>query len=252
MYTMLILLSIIVIPIPVMMKYMLAGRNAYQGVLEGSLSGLTGVTLVFLMFWLINGVTFFEVLNSALNQIGVEDMNFTGGYAMLGLKDLEPDALKLALDNMKEMTKLAVPGIIIVISMVIAYMNYTVISWFVSKSGRKISMLPPFRLFSLPKSIVLGTLLIYILSYVTSNMGIIDKNMIMFNLELLFTFIFAIQGVAVVFYFGFIKKIPKLLLIIVSGFCLITWIGQAFLFLLGLADVVLGVRKRFSQTNLKQ
>lgn len=233
-----------------MMKYMLTGRNAYRGILEGSMSAMTGVALVFLMFWSMTGATFFEVINSALSQLSVEDMNLSS-YYMMGMKELEPDAMKLVLENVKEMTKLALPGTIIVFSLVIAYLNYAVISWVFRKSGRKISALPPFRAFSLPKNIIMGSLIIYLLSYITANMGIIDKSLIMFNLELLFTFVFSIQGLAVVFYFGHTKKIPKFVLIIVAGIFIMTWLGQTFLFLLGLTDVVLDIRKRFSQTNLK-
>lgn len=240
----------IILPIPVMMKYMLTGRNAYRGILEGSMSAMTGVALVFLMFWSMTGATFFEVINSALSQLSVEDMNLSS-YYMMGMKELEPDAMKLVLENVKEITKLALPGTIIVFSLVIAYLNYAVISWVFRKSGRKISALPPFRAFSLPKNIIMGSLIIYLLSYITANMGIIDKSLIMFNLELLFTFVFSIQGLAVVFYFGYMKKIPKFVLIIVAGIFIMTWLGQTFLFLLGLTDVVLDIRKRFSQTNLK-
>lgn len=249
MYTLLILAIMILLPIPVMMKYMLAGRSAYRGILEGSFSAITGVTLVFLLFWAMTGVTFFEVLNRTLSQINVEDMN-QSSYYMLGMKELEPDAMLLALERMKEMAKLAFPGTIIVFSLVIAYLNYAVISWFINKSGRKISVLPPFRAFSLPKNIIIGAVIIYLLSYITANMGIIDKDLIMFNLELLFTFVFSIQGLAVIFYFGHLKKIPKIVLFIVSGIFMLTWIGQTFLFLLGLTDVVLNIRKRFSQTKL--
>jgi uncharacterized protein YybS (DUF2232 family) len=240
----------IFMPIPIMMRYMLTGRNAYRGILEGSLSAVTGVTLVFLIFWSMTGVTFFDVLNSSLNQISVENMNLSSYYAM-GMKQLQPDAMKLALENAKEMTKLAVPGTLILLCMIVAYLNYGAISWIISRSGRKISALPPFRAFSLPKNIVIGSLIIYLLSYITIQMGIIDKSLMMFNLEMLFTFVFSIQGLAVIFYFGHSKKIPKLILVIVSAVFLLTWLGQTFLFLLGLTDVVLDIRKRFSQTNLK-
>ncbi len=153
---------------------------------------------------------------------------------------------------MKEMAKLAFPGTLIVFSVVIAYLNYGLISWILSKTERKISALPPLRTFSLPKNIILGSLIIYILSYITANMGIIDKNLIMYNLELLFTFIFSIQGLAVVFFFGHMKRIPKLVILIVSGILLLIWLGQTFLFLLGLLDLVLDIRKRLSQTNLSK
>jgi len=247
MYTMLILMIMIFIPIPVMMKYMLTGRNAYRGILEGSLTAVTGVSILFLIFWSLTGATFFEVLNSALNQISVEDMSQS---YLMGMKGLEPDAMQLALDKVKEATKLAFPGTIIVFSLVIAYLNYAFLSWLFGKTGKKVSGLPPFRTFSLPKNILIGSVIIYLLSYITVNMGIIDKSLIMFNLELLFTFVFSIQGLAVIFYFGYLKKIPKVVLVIVSGIFIFTWLGQTFLFLLGLVDVVLNIRRRFSMTNI--
>jgi len=238
----------IVIPIPVMMKYMLTGRSAYRGVLEGSMTAMTGVAVVFLVFWLMTGVTIFHVLNSALNQISVEDMNLSG--YMVGMKQLEPDTMKLALEQMKEMMKLAVPGTIIVISLIIAYLNYSLISWALGKTGKKISKLPPFRVFSLPKNFILGALLIYVLSYIAVSLGIIGKELIMFNLELVFTFLFSVQGLAVVFYFGYLKKIPQIITLIVAGIFFFTWLGQSFLFLLGLTDLVFDIRKRFYRTKL--
>ena len=53
MYELLILLIIFIIPIPVMMRHMLAGRSAYRGIVEGSLTAVTGVTVVFLVFWAV-------------------------------------------------------------------------------------------------------------------------------------------------------------------------------------------------------
>lgn len=74
----------------------------------------------------------------------------------------------------------------------------------------------------------------------------------MYSLELLFTFIFSIQGLAVIFFFGYSKKIPKPVVLIVSGIFIFTWLGQTFLFLLGLTDLVLEIRKRYTQTNLSK
>ena len=249
MYTFLILAIMIFIPIPIMMRYMLTGRNAYRGILEGSLSAVTGVALVFLVFWSMTGATFFDVLTSSLSQIKVEDLNMSGYYAM-GMKQLQPDAMQLALENMKEMTKLALPGTLIVFCLVIAYLNYGLLSWLIGKTGRKISPLPSFRTFSLPRNIIIGSLIVYLLSYISANMGIIDKNLMMFSLEILFTFVFSMQGLAVIFYFGYLKKIPRVVLVVISAIFVLTWLGQTFLFLLGMLDIILDIRKRFSQTNL--
>ncbi len=247
MYTLITLLIMIVMPIPVMMRYMLTGRNAYRGILEGSMSAMTGVTLLFLAFWSMTGLSFLEALKNALNQVHLDNMQLPSYYAM-GIKELEPASMQLALENMKEITALAVPGIIIVFCLIIAYLNYAVISWVIGKVWRKkVSLLPPFRTFSLPKNIVMGSLLVYLLSYIAINMGIINKDLMMFNLEMLFTFVFSIQGLAAVFYFGHRRRIPKFVVLLVSVIFFTTWIGQTFLFLLGLTDLVFDLRKRFSK-----
>lgn len=249
MYTILILLIMIFIPIPVMMKYMLTGRNAYRGILEGSLSAVTGVTIVFLVFWSVTGATFFEVLDSSLSQLKVEDLNISGYYAM-GMNQLQPDAMQFALESIKEMTMLALPGTLFIISLVIAYLNYGFLSWLIGKTRRKISPLPPFRTFSLPKNILIGSLLIYLLAYLSAKMGIIDEDLMMLSLQLLFFFIFSIQGLAVVFSFGYSKRIPRIVLVVISGVFVFTSLGQIFLFLLGMADVILDIKRRFSQANI--
>lgn len=247
MYTLITLLIMIVMPIPVMMRYMLTGRNAYRGILEGSMSAITGVSLLFLAFWSMTGLSYLQALKNAMNQVNFENMQLPSYYAM-GIKELEPASMQLAIDKMKEITTLAVPGIIIIFCIIFAYLNYVVISRVLSKiSKKKVSLLPPFRAFSLPKNIVLGSLLIYVLSYITISMGIITEDLIMFNLEMLFTFIFSIQGLAAVFYFGYRKRVPKVVLLLFSVIFFTTWIGQTFLFLLGLTDLVFDLRKRFSK-----
>lgn len=249
MYELLILLIIFIIPIPVMMRHMLAGRSAYRGIVEGSLTAVTGVTVVFLVFWAVTGATFFEVLNTGLSQITLKDM-IDSGYYTMGMKDADADTMQTMFEHVKEVMKLAVPGFLIVVSMVVAYLNYATISWFVGKTGRRIASLPPFRAFSLPKNIVLGSLLIYLLAYLSASTGLIDKSLLMFNLELLFTFVFSIQGLAVMFYFGYWKKIPKVVVLVVAAIFVFTWLGQTFLFMLGLTDIVLDIRKRFSPVKL--
>ncbi len=69
----------------------------------------------------------------------------------------------------------------------------------------------------LPKNIVIGSLIIFVLSYLTVDMGIIDRSLMMFNLEMLFTFIFSVQGLAVIFYFRSQKRIPKFIVAVISG-----------------------------------
>ena len=244
MYALLILLIIILIPIPIMSKYMLGRQSAYQGVFEGIISAIIGVTMVFMFSQVMTGITIFDRFDAILINVNAADMNMPGMYKMLGLNKLNASELQTAMDNMKEIMKLSIPGTIIIWSSIFAYFNYKIVSWLLHKSGKEVSMLPPFRNFSLPKSVMLGSVLIFVFSYFAANMGIIDKSLIMFNIQMVFSFIYFVQGLAVLFYSGNMKRVPKVILIIIAAAIISTAIGKTALFILGLTDVAFDIRKR--------
>lgn len=249
MFIPLILITMIIVPIPIMMKSMLAERNAYRSILEGAIAAMAGVASILLMFWILTGVSFLELINEGMNSVSVEDMNFAERYAMLGMEMPNPEELQFTLDYVKEIMSLAVPGLIILLCLVISYISYGALSWSLSKSGRVVTLLPPIRSFSLPRSIVLGSLLIYIMAYLTAATGIIDEGLIMFNLRMLFMFLMVVQGIAVVFFFGYVKNIPKWALVILVGISIPIWIGQTILFMLGLIDIIFNIRKRIHHSK---
>jgi uncharacterized protein YybS (DUF2232 family) len=244
MFIPLILIIMIIVPIPILIKNMLSNRNAYRGILEGAIAAMAGVASLLMMFWILTGVSFFELINEGMNSVTLEDMKFAERYAMLGMEMPEPEELQLMLDYVKETMSLAVPGILILLCLVISYINYGIISWILSKSGQRITTLPPMRSFSLPKSIVIGSLLIYILAYLSASAGIIDEGLIMFNLRMLFSFFMVIQGIAVLFFFGYVKNIPKLVILFMVTILILIWIGQTILLVIGLADVIFDILKR--------
>lgn len=244
MYTLIIILIISFIPIPVMAKYMINGRNPYRGLLEGIMSAVIGVTMVFLFSQVFTGITIFERMDMILGNVKASDMYMTNMPQMFGLGKLSQDELQQAMDYSREIMKLSLPGFIIIAASVIAYINYKIVSWILKKSGQMVSLLPPFRLFVLPKSAMLGSVLIYLLSYITSSSGLVDKDLIMYNVQMLFGFIFSVQGLSFMFYYSYIKHFPKLITLIVAGICIILPLGQTFLFILGLTDVAFDLRKK--------
>lgn len=244
MYTLIIILIISFIPIPVMAKYMINGRNPYRGLLEGIMSAVIGVTMVFLFSQVFTGITIFERIDMVLEGVKVSDMYMTNMPQMFGLENLTQDELQQAMDYSRKIMKLSLPGLIIISSSIVAYLNYKIVSWILKKSGKIVSLLPPFRLFVLPKSAVLGSVLIYLLSYIASNSGLVDKELIMFNIQMLFGFVFSVQGLSFMFYYSHIKHFPKWITLIIAGICIILPIGQTFLFILGLTDVAFDLRKK--------
>lgn len=244
MYSLLILLIITLVPIPIMLKYMLGGKNAYRGVLEGTISAVIGVTMVFMFSHVFTGITVFERFDAILDNMNMVDPSMSEMYGMFGLNGLDSSEIQNAMENMKEIMKLSIPGTVIIWSSIFAYFNYKIISWFLQKSGREVSMIPPFRNFSLPKSVMLGSAFVYICSYLAANLEIIDKSLIMFNIQMLFSFTFSMQGLAFIIYYGYMKRLPKIIVIIIAMILISTSLGKTALFILGLTDVAFDIRKR--------
>ena len=138
MFIPLILIIMIIVPIPILIKNMLSNRNAYRGILEGAIAAMAGVASLLMMFWILTGVSFFELINEGMNSVTLEDMKFAERYAMLGMEMPEPEELQLMLDYVKETMSLAVPGILILLCLVISYINYGIISWILSKSDKEL------------------------------------------------------------------------------------------------------------------
>jgi hypothetical protein len=128
MFIPLILIIMIIVPIPILIKNMLSNRNAYRGILEGAIAAMAGVASLLMMFWILTGVSFFELINEGMNSVTLEDMKFAERYAMLGMEMPEPEELQLMLDYVKETMSLAVPGILILLCLVISYINYSSLS----------------------------------------------------------------------------------------------------------------------------
>jgi len=224
---------------------MLERKSCYRGLFEGILSAVIIVTIAFMFSQIVTGVTIFERFNTILNNINMKEIYTPGMYELFGLNDLDASELETAMNNIKEVMKVSLLGSIIIWTSIAAYFNFKLVSWLFRKTGKEVSKLPPFKEFNLPKSAMLGSILIYFLSYLAANMGIIDKNLIMYSIQMLFSFIFSIQGLAVLFFYGSMKRIPKIVVIIIAAILISTEIGKTVLFFIGLTDVAFDLRKRF-------
>ena len=250
MYTSLILLIIILVPIPVMMKYMLAGNHAYRCIREGAMTTVLGVMLTFMFVSVFTGVSLFERIDWIYSQISINDLALTPGYASFGLNQLEPEQLERIFTATKEYIKLAIPGAAVVMTILSAYLNYLWLSFALRKMGKQVHLLPPFKTFSLPKNVLLGAIIVYALAYLAGSMEIVDQRLLMVNVEIIFGFLFSVQGLAFIFFFGNLRRIPKALLVLISAIFILTTFGHTVLFMTGLVDIAFDMRKRFSQNSL--
>lgn len=250
MYTSLILLIIILVPIPVMIKYMLAGNHAYRCIREGAVTTVLGIMLTFMFASVFTGISLFERIDWIYSQISINDLTLTRGYTGFGLDQLEPEELERVFTATKEYIKMSIPGVTVVLTILSAYLNYPWLSFVLRKLGKNVHALPPFKTFSLPKNVLLGAIIVYALSYLAGSMEIVDQQLIMINVEMIFGFLFSVQGLAFIFFFGNLRRIPKALLLLISAIFIITTFGHTVLFMMGLVDIAFDMRKRFSQNSL--
>jgi hypothetical protein len=133
--------------------------------------------------------------------------------------------------------------------MIIAYVTYALISWVLAKSGKKFSAFRRFGAFPAEKHC---HRLAHHLCIIISHRRYGDHRQEPDDVQ---------SGNAVYLYLFRTGTGGDLLLSVTEadpevycgcniGDILLTWFGQTFLFLMGLLDVVLDIRKRFSQTTL--
>ncbi|MFW5648814.1 MAG: YybS family protein [Candidatus Alkaliphilus sp. MAG34] len=158
------------------------------------------------------------------------------------LKNMNIDALSA--DEVLNYLLMIVPGVFVIQSMITAFGNYYIAINILKRfdAGNSNTELPQFSNFKLPKNIVFGFVVIFILSYLTRYVkGIYHANLLT-NVTLLFVFIFFVQGMSVISHLIKRTKIPKairifLLVVILFISPLLTVIS-----FVGLLDAIVNIR----------
>ena len=104
-------------------------------------------------------------------------------------------------------------------------------------------MLAPISEFSMPRRAVWGWIFIYLMSMGVALAGFSAGDVLLINSQLLFQFVFQIQGVAVMFYFCKMKKLNNIVPIILCLIVAASAMGQMLLCLLGFMDLGFGLRR---------
>ncbi|MEG0662779.1 MAG: DUF2232 domain-containing protein, partial [Anaerovoracaceae bacterium] len=110
--------------------------------------------------------------------------------------------------------------------------------------GEPALRLPPFREFSLPRNSVVGWFFIFILSWVLRLTGFGAADIVSINVNLIFEFTFALQGISLVLFGCHMRKIPKAIPVILIIVLWVLTIGKTVLFVLGIADLLLNLRSK--------
>ena len=162
--------------------------------------------------------------------------------------DMVPQMDKLSTAEKAELFKQAYEALAIRIP---AYVEYIIVSnmpW----NRSKVKHMPAFMDFSLPGNAFMGIFLMYFAAWGISMSGSTFGTAVYANVNFIFDFAFILQGISVVFMFSYIKRIPKIAAVIVIVIALCSNICRMLLVLLGMFDLITGIKNRMTLGPVKR
>lgn len=233
MYTSLILFSVLLMPLPAVINSLRRGSAPYTAVMDGTLAAGGGSLLIFIAAS-ISGSGVAAELEASM-AIGLD--------ALAGSLGEQAELYKAAGDLFVSLF----PSSVLIAGAVAAYLEYILLSRMVPRKDGVSQRMPALREFSWPRQGIYGWMVMFLLAYLFRAGGMPAGNLVLFNVENLFQTAFAIQGTACALMIFQMRRVPKFLGV---GLAVAAWIfpyGKMVLFVLGLGDIMFGLRARLSQ-----
>lgn len=143
-----------------------------------------------------------------------------------------------------EMMLKAVPSILFIWSVLMIFFVYHMGCKGLIRRGVEIEKYIPFQNFSFSRHLFHGVIVIYLLSMVVVWANFVEEQALYMNLLLLTWFLFTIQGTAVLTFYSFKMRFPKVLFVFLIFFLCASVFGTIALFFLGVVDLVVNFRLR--------
>lgn len=226
--------------------YMLKSQmSTTQTILVSALFFAIGFGVLILGSIKLTGTDPFTAINEGLDQ-GMVAIKESATTAKLSQEDINNQvALVEEFKKIVEMTK---PAMILMMGMFLSITNYFMARTIAIKSGVPIKQLTKFRDHRLPSSLLPGILLIVVLAFITGQLGYMDASVIYLNLEVIFMWVFLLQGISILTYIaqqGGKNKERRAVIFIFAGLLLLPFGGSRVIAMLGLFDTVVDIRKLY-------
>lgn len=248
MYSNIMMLLILILPIPMLVNGLKRGENPYRVVLKGAVLSGVGIAFIFIAAQLAgNGVG--KEIDRVIDQVS---RMLAGNDQMAQMMGLESDSRTERIAAYKKIYSAGadiLPAVMLITAVIVSYIEGLIIGRLIKVNGRPLNPVPPIREFTLPRNTIMGWMLIFIASWILKAVGFSGGRMILANVNLLFEFTFALQGMALIFLFAYKKKIPKIVPVIAVIILWFTSIGQTIMFFAGILDLLLSLRARISGKN---
>ncbi|MFC0471576.1 YybS family protein [Halalkalibacter kiskunsagensis] len=195
--------------------------------------------LVFLGFVLILGENPMQ-LAADLTKEQLELAQSTLGS--FGQSGDQLDAMYEMVNNIVYLAPVMIVGVGITLAVITKLISY----YLLRRLGHQVSPLPPFRNWKFPKSFLWYYLIILILAMVGAEEGS-TLFVVIWNLFPLLEIIIAVQGLAVIFYYCYQKKISKAVPILIVIVVVIIAPLLYLVRIIGIIDLGFDLRKRISE-----
>lgn len=233
-------LAITFIPFTIVISDLIKKRQANIKIL--GFSAITFFLSVLGLFVVVNllGIDVVKYIEDIFRQIidtQLEAMESVGlsNYEFFQTKELLEDTYKYLL--------LIIPSMILMLSVAVSYINYLLASMILEKFEINIVNIPKFSKFKLPNNVVIGTMLMFLLTFISGQLGFSYYETVLINIGVLVTMGLFVQGLAVV---DFLLNKLKFKLIFKMIFY-ITFIFNSSLVsiitIIGLTDLIFDLRK---------
>ncbi|NLM03737.1 MAG: YybS family protein [Clostridiales bacterium] len=221
-------------PLALSMGYSIKKRNKPYEVI-GFGTGISTLS-IFALIQLISLISGINIINEIAHMVQ-EVVKHQGD--MLTNLDIGVIELKQAINYFM----MIVPAMVIIQSMVGAFINYYLTSVIINRFQLADYYLGEFSEFRLPRNIVLGSFIIFILSVFTSYIEGLKHSALILNITSIFLVVFFLQGISLVAYLLKKSKVPRF--IRVSSIILLILISplMTIIAMLGVTDSIIDIRR---------
>ncbi len=242
MYMTLIFFSVLLLPIPVIIRQIGKRKAPYRAVLEGVIAGIAGAVF-FMILASVSGNSVSDTLMESVRIMAAsmaKDPNFIQAFG----SDLSQEERIDFLTQIYQQAAQLFPSTICIFSTIISYIEYLLFSKMIKPGGLRAIPMDKLRELELPRNIMIGWLLLLGLSWIITKAGVVENDMLYTNINTLFVFAFCLQGISVLFMYCYKKGAPKVIAVIIIIFFFLTGYGKIVLMLLGFADLLFRLKER--------
>ncbi|MDO4746098.1 MAG: DUF2232 domain-containing protein [Bacillota bacterium] len=243
MYLTVIFLLTLIIPFLVMPKHIKLGILPPYRVVLLSIIGIGVMAAVIMMMASLGGQGLYAQMHEMVKVVSEAAASNPAIVEALSAGDMSEAEITAMLVQFYDAGLLRLPVTILFLGAIVSYVAYIILSRIIGRK-QEVKRMPKFREFTFGHGTAMAMMIMYVVSWLMMNAEAGIGEMMYANINMLFDLVFAFQGIAVVMMFFHFKKIPQALAVIVSIVMWVTSIGKMFLVLMGIADLILGLRIR--------